>query len=214
MGLLVWLALGAIVAILHSCGPEPTKSVQTAGNTFFPLSVGNKWIFLCEKASIGGRLVDTLRIDAKTSRGGSDYYRLRGLWPGFEHGLWVHRDNGGNLSWAADGMGPEHQFLLFDAPVGAAWPTGLPVCADSLSMHDDYAVVTTPYGRFDGAREIGDVGHCMDAGWDIRLARGIGPVAYSVMTIAGPNVYLLTGAVVKDDSTTGPTFVLAHPSSP
>lgn len=214
LGLLAWLVLGLIVAVLHSCGPEPTKSIQTAGKSFFPLAVGNKWIFTCERVGDGKSLTDTVRIDAKTSRAGSDYYRLRASWPGFREGLWVRRDTNGNLSWSADGLGPEHRFLLIDVPVGSVWPTGLPDCVDSLSMQDDYAVVTTPYGRFDGAREIGDIGRCVDAGWGIRLARGVGPVEVSWITIAGPNVFLLTNAMVKDDSTSMSSRSITSPLAP
>ena len=196
----LWVAILLLIGLLHACGSEPTKTVQTAGSSFFPLSVGNKWYFSWDRDGGGTPSTDTVQIDAVSGFGGSAYYHLRCSWPGFRDGLWIRRDPRGNLTWSASGRGPEHQFLLFDVPAGAVWPTGLPECIDSLSMYGEYEVATTPYGRFDGVREIGDLGRCIDAGWGVKLARGVGPVAVSWITIAGPSECLLTKADVKDDA--------------
>ncbi len=123
---------------------------------------------------------------------------------GFQQGLWVRRNPNGNLSWSAGGRGPEHQFLRFDVSRGVAWPTGLHECADSLKMYEEYAVASTPCGRFDGVREIGDIHRCMDFGWGVKLARGVGPVVVTYVTIGGTREFLLKSAVVKDDDCSAP----------
>ena len=210
-GPLLWVAILLVFGLLHSCGTEPTRTVQTAGNSFFPLSVGNRWYLSMNLPGDQHDVIDTVQIDSVSGFGGSAYYHLRCSWPGFREGLWIRRDPQRNLTWSASGDGPEHQFLLFDVPVGAVWPTGLPECTDSLSMYDDYAVVTTPYGRFDGVREIGDIGRCIDAGWGSKLARGVGPVAVSWITIAGPRHGLLTDARVKDDASATESEVVLGP---
>ena len=202
LGALIWLAIVVLLCLLHACGTEPTKAIQTAGNSFFPLAVGNRWVFQWDGGDGGQKRADTVLIDNVAANGEDAYYHLRCSWPGFEQGRWIRRMSNGNLTWATHPRGPERQFLLFDVAVGTKWPTGLFECADSLSMYEDYAVVTTPYGRFDGVREIGDVGQCMDAGWGIKLARGVGPVAVSWITIAGPRQCLLVDAQVRDDAPT------------
>ena len=202
LGQLIWLAIVTLLCLLHACGPEPTKAVQTAGNSFFPLAVGNRWIFRWNGGQTGQTYTDTVQIVDRAVYGDDAYYRIRCDWPGFQEGRWIRRLGNGNLTWTTHPRGPERQFLLFDAAVGTVWLAGLADCVDSLSMQDDYTVVTTPYGRFDGAREIGDVGRCPDNGWGIKLARGVGPVVLSSITIAGPNHGLLVDARVADDTVT------------
>lgn len=201
-GAVIWLAIIVLLGLIHACNSQSTKTMQTAGNSFFPLAKGNLWIFQWDSSHPGQSQADTVLIDDVAVYGEDSYYHLRGSWPGFQQGQWVRRLENGNLTWTTHPRGPEHQFLLFDAAVGTVWPTGLSECTDSLSMHDDYAVVTTPYGRFDGVREIGDIGQCMDAGWGIKLARGVGPVAVSWITYGGLNRCLLVAAHLKDDALT------------
>ena len=66
-------------------------------------------------------------------------------------------------------------------------------------MWDDYAVVETPFGRFDGVQVIGDLARCPDFGWAVSTAKGVGPVRWVQETIAGPIEWMLTETRVHDD---------------
>ena len=73
-------------------------------------------------------------------------------------------------------------------------------CLKSLALIDDYAVVNTPVGRFDGTREIGGGWiDCTDVGWTADFARGVGPVRWEAITIAGPTNWLLVDARIRDE---------------
>ena len=198
------VAVGAI-ALLHACHSLSDDDIHPAGPSFFPLSVGNSWVFTASASRTARdsailETKDTLLIDQKVIFQGRRYYRLRWTsWSGAQTDTWVYRDHIGNVHWA-DSPGSEgHRFLMFNAAVGDTWHTGREGCLDSLRMWDDYAVVETPYGRFDGAQEIGDIGHCLDFGWGVTTVRGIGPVRWTQVTIAGPIEWLLTDAQVHDD---------------
>ncbi len=196
------VCLLAMVA-LHACQFSASDEIQPAGPSFFPLSVGNSWVFtstrnLADSTSLVTK--DTLSIDESATAQGKRFYRLLWTsWSGSQTDTWVYRDNAGNIHWSDSPQGPTHRFLVFGAGVGETWDTGQDGCLDSLRMWDDYAVVETPYGRFDGVQVIGDVARCADFGWGVSTARGIGPVRWVQMTIAGSIEWVLTEARVHDD---------------
>jgi hypothetical protein len=196
----------ALTLLLAGCN-QHAVDVVPAGESYFPLSVGNRWVFdryaaaYSESAQPLGR--DTVLIDARTKVAGRTYYHLRTTWPGFSgDGGWVRRDTEGNLFWSAFPGGPGNLYMHFDAAVGQRWP--LPEefsdCLQSLQLLDDYAVVNTPAGRFDGAREIGGGWiDCTDFGWTADFARGVGPVRWEAITIAGPTNWLLVAASIHEE---------------
>jgi hypothetical protein len=190
----------AVFAVLAGCRQAVSRDVHTAGDSFFPLAEGNRWIFTA--SGIDGRVLrDTVLIDAKERAGDIDFFRVRASWPGFEDGLWVRRDSEGNLLWATRPGGVGGMLLRFDAMIGNRWGTAglLHECIDSIAMFDNYAAVRTPYGLFDGARLFGCLPSCSDFGWGVSAARGIGPVVWYSVTIAGPHEWRLVTADIHDD---------------
>lgn len=181
--------------------------VQPAGESFFPLAEGNRWIFQTatyDAATMPGPARrDTVTITGTARRDGVDYYLIEATWPGFySSGLWVHRTDDGNLLWSKAPGAYEGTLLNFNAEVGQRWPLGddFGDCLTSLALIDDYAVVTTPVGRFDGTREIGGGWiDCTDFGWTADFARGVGPVRWEAITIAGPTNWLLVDARIRDE---------------
>lgn len=201
VGVLFWVALAACLSLIHSCSSDSGANVHTAGTSFFPLAIGNKWILVSDlSAGMPKSTADTVLVDNRVIRGSKTFYHVRSSLVFLRSVTWVRRDDEGNLLWCATPGEVEQLFLKFDGPVGHSWRTGMANCDDSLSMRDDYAVVNTPYGRFDGVLEIGDNRCCADAGWAIRLARGVGPVSMVQVTIAGARQWLLSGAQVHDDA--------------
>jgi len=201
------VTFGAL-ALLLACHSLSDDGIHPAGPSFFPLSVGNNWVFTASREAHDSAVQetkDTLLIDQTVTTHGKRFYRLRWTsWSGTRTDTWVCRDRAGNVHWSDSPESESHQFLVFDAAVGEAWHTGRDGCLDSLRMWDDYAVVETPYGRFDGVQEIGDIAQCADFGWGVSTARGIGPVRWTQITIAGSVEWLLTEAQVHDDLSPAP----------
>lgn len=195
-----------LILALAGCARQPVD-VAPAGESFMPLAVGNRWIF--EKQDpfnrdiVEGSHPDTVSVTAKAVRQGVEFFKLEASWPGFEaDGLWLYRGSNGNVYVSAKPQVGGTAFLVFDAEVGQRWPLGetLHGCLTSLALLDDYAVVNTPAGRFDDAREIGGGWiDCTDFGWTADFARGVGPVRWEAITIAGPTNWLLVEAEIHDD---------------
>ena len=206
------IPLRLIIATLLITSSGCTKrslEIHPVGDSYFPLSVGNRWIFEFRApngATIPGPVRrDTLEIMSHVHVNGHDYYSVRSSWPGlYGRALWLERLDNGNLFWSGAPNSPGgSQYLLFDAEVGQRWSVGETFndCLHSLQLLDDYAAVTTTLGRFDGAREIGGGWvDCTDFGWAADFAKGVGPVRWQVTTIAGPTNWLLVEARVEDDA--------------
>lgn len=195
-----------LILALAGCARQPVD-VAPAGESFMPLAVGNQWIYQ-EGAYDAATMPmstsrDTVSITAKSVVQGVEFFRLEATWPGFsDGGLWVYRASNGNVFVSKKPQIGGTAFLIFDAEVGQRWPLGetLHGCLTSLALLDDYAVVNTPAGRFDGAREIGGGWiDCTDFGWTADFARGVGPVRWEAITIAGPTNWLLIEAEIHDD---------------
>ncbi len=199
-------ALALTLTALVGCSRHAVD-VQPVGESYFPLAVGNRWVFQSETydaATMPGLARrDTVAVTAKALHDGAAYYLVEATWPGFHPaGLWVHRADNGNLLWSKSPGMSEGTLLNFGAEVGQRWPLGedFDACLKSLALIDDYAVVNTPVGRFDGTREIGGGWiDCTDVGWTADFARGVGPVRWEAITIAGPTNWLLVDARIRDE---------------
>ena len=192
-----------VVGVLDAC--RSTSGIHPAGSSFFPLSKGNVWVFAERADNPAGATVgnaqDTIRIDKVHTVSGRRFYHLTSNWPGIGPDLWLTRADNGDILWTENPGEETHPFLLFSEDVGETWSTGLPMtCLDSLRMWDDYAIVDTPYGRFDGVHEIGDIAACADFGWGVSTARGVGPVRWLQISFVGVLERVLVSARVQDDS--------------
>jgi hypothetical protein len=198
----VFVLLSTLVTgiAISGCRQALSRDIHTAGDSFFPLAEGNRWIFAATGNHRQG-VRDTVVIDAEETVGDITFFRLRASWPGFEDGLWVRRNQLGNLIWAKQPGGTGDDLLRFDAPIGARWGKSglLHDCVESVAMYDNYAAVRTPYGLFDGARIFGYLPSCSDFGWGVSAARGVGPVVWQTVTIAGTNEWRLVSAEIHDD---------------
>lgn len=205
LGEATFLVVGVVIlSVLYACRSSNTEEIYPAGQTFFPLALGNQWIFKSspwEFPTGQPAMVDTILIDRVENWRGQRYFHMRGSANSFlGDGIWVCRDQTGDLLWTEELGLPERILISHNARLGETWYAGLGPCLDSLSLYDDYAVVNTPFGRFDGVREFGDLAQCADFGWGIDLARGVGPVRWMRMTIAGPQDWVLTELRVSDEA--------------
>ena len=199
---LFWIVLVVVSGIFYACNSGTGDEIQPAGDSYFPLSVGNKWYLAQAVPSSSERPAiptDSIWIDRTETVRGHQYYRIRSSWPDFKPELWVRRPAVGRLLWTVAPGYKEHPLFVFDERAGYTWFTGRETCLDSLRVFEEYAVVETPYRRFDGVLEIGDVAACSDVGWGVSLARGVGPIRWSMITIAGATEWLLIDAHVDDD---------------
>lgn len=195
-----------LILALTGCARQPVDVVP-AGESFMPLAVGNQWVYQEDEHDAATMPVstrrDTVTVTAKSVVQGVEFFRVKATWPGFsEGGLWVYRASNGNVFVSRKPQVGGTAFLIFDAEVGQRWPLDetLHGCLSSLALLDDYAVVNTPAGRFDGAREVGGGWiDCTDFGWTASFARGVGPVRWEAITIAGPTNWLLIEAEIHDD---------------
>jgi len=197
----LFLAFLSTSAVLTGCHVI-ANGEGPAGDSFFPLARGNQWVYAWfDRGREMGR--DTVSIDMMAQIDGVKYFRVNAPWPGFGGGLLVRRDAKGNLIWDSHPDTSNRALLKPYAKVGERWATGFAnqPCADTFAMSDDYAVVATPYGLFDGAKQIGAVNRCADYGWGISLARGIGPVSWVNIGFAGTRTWLLVSADIHDDPT-------------
>lgn len=194
----------AVLMVLYACRSSNTEEIYPAGESFFPLAIGNQWIFRQTPWQLAGaepRPVDTILIDRAETHDGRRFFHLRGGGSSFlTAGLWVRRDASGDLLWTREPGGAEKLFISHNANLGDTWYAGLGDCLDSLSLYDDYAVINTPFGRFDGVRELGDLAQCPDFGWGIDLARGVGPIRWMRMTISGPQEWVLSDLRISDEA--------------
>lgn len=198
--------LGLVLLAAVGCSRR-AFDVHPVGDTYFPLAVGNRWVFQVEGHDMLTMPLppkrDTVAVTAKSTLQGIDYYRIESSWPGFyPKRLWVTRSNNGNILWSTKPGTYDGLYLNFNAEVGQRWPVGdeFDACLTSLALIDDYAAVNTPVGKFDGAKEIGGGWiDCTDFGWTAAFARGVGPVRWEAITIAGPTNWILVEARIRDN---------------
>ncbi|HEX9750914.1 MAG TPA: hypothetical protein VGB22_06490 [candidate division Zixibacteria bacterium] len=188
------LGLMLVVAVVAIAGVSGCQRVQVDAQTrpLFPLELGNEWTYLAQGGIQDGEK-RTLAIDSAVTRDHRRYFHLSG----FPISLWVYRDRSGNLQWVDHPGSAASPFLRFDADVNEQWESHLSDCGSSW-MADDYAVVETPYARFDGATIIVIDNGCLDRGLSVSVARAVGPVYWETISISGPTQWLLTSVHIND----------------
>lgn len=89
---------------------------DTGSSSYFPLQVGNEWVYNSEQFSYG---YDTIRVDSAITLGGRQYYRLNQSIPvwvsykgKYETDYWLTTDKTGNVYALVNGE--ERPLMLFD----------------------------------------------------------------------------------------------------
>ncbi len=188
----------------------PPESLRLAARSaYFPLAVGNTWIY-----SIDGRLGSSQQVievlGSKDVRGVT-YYDVEGLVGG--RALLRFDRRGRLVEYIAD-AGRDQLWYDFAAPLGASWTIDRPeLCFAKATIESRSETVKTPAGVFANAVvvDFGPQANCADAGLDRDVfAPGVGLVERTSITIAGPRVMRLRRALVggKSIHAAGLSFLL------
>jgi hypothetical protein len=132
-----------------------------AQTDYFPLQVGNQWVY-----RVGGRFdggTQVVEITASRTVNQREYFVTMGL-AGTDP-LLLRKNDEGTLVFLREGDNSEHTWVAFNAAVGEAWRTEIDRCNPTAVIRSKTAKLQVPLGEFDNALEVGYApGQCADAG--------------------------------------------------
>lgn len=158
---------------------------------YFPLQVGNQWIY--RAAGTAGAEPLVVEIPLAGYFDGRGYVLLRGL---AEGDAWLRLSEAGTLYRYHPERRREEVWLEFGAALGQAFATAIHPCNPTAVIESRAAKWEGPIGEFETALEVRyPPGRCADAGLerDYYLP-WVGLVERTVTTIAGPRRYQLVYA--------------------
>lgn len=205
----VWISAATaliVLALAPSTARTETRSDASAAFSYFPLEVGNQWVY--KRTALGGSEHWRVTVDARLAEeGGPVRFALDGY---LGSRRTVHSGMDGNVTeLRLDGSGENFWYLL-DSSVGKSWELRLDnLLADSpllrcvhrseLILASRTETVEVPAGSFRDVIRIDFTSFCSDAGivseW---FAPGIGLVRRVESSFAGPIVSELVHAEVGD----------------
>lgn len=170
------------------------SAAPTFAQNFFPLQVGNQWLFR------GSRFGQTLQVEVTDARkfDGNEYFAVTGF--GSERRWLRHADDGSLVEFDLN-TNSIRPFLNFQFPEGLRFATSLNDCTKTALIESRQARVKTPAtgDRADALQVRYVDSPCADAGVeaDFFLA-GVGPVKHVETSFAGMVTYELVYARVGD----------------
>lgn len=171
--------------------------LAAADADYFPLQVGNQWIYQTSTRFFNGP-ANVVSIPGKKAFGNNSYFIVEGL--NFET-MYLRSDDAGVLYAYDANTGGEQQYAAFATPVGGSYRTAVDPCNSTANVVSRSAKVTTPVGSFDNAMQVDyPAANCADAGIGTDyFVPYIGLVKREGITIAGPRamelVYARVGGV-------------------
>jgi hypothetical protein len=135
------------------------------GQDYFPLEVGNQWIYRIGGSLSGVLTPGTFVAEVTGSRviDGKEYFQLTGM-PGGTRLL--RKNDAGTLVFYSEQDRAEHNWVAFEANTGEAFRTEIDDCNPTAVIQSKNAELRSPLGDFrDGALRVGYApGRCADAG--------------------------------------------------
>lgn len=171
--------------------------LAAADADFFPLQVGNQWIYQTSTRFFNGP-ANVVGVTGMKAFGNTSYFVVEGLNP---EPLYLRSDEAGIVYAYDANTGGEAQYAAFNTPVGASYRTVVDPCNSTANVKSRSAKVTTPIGDFEGAFNVEyPAANCADAGiGQDYFVPYIGLVKREGVTIAGPRamelVYARIGGV-------------------
>ena len=164
-------------------------SAVAAQTEYFPLHVGNQWIY---RSNIDVRQMEITRTGVFD---GKQYALLRNAFSG---DAWLRFSEDGTLLAYDPGTGREQPWVAFATPEGESFETALDPCNRRGVVVSRKAKHSSPVGEFYEALRIRyPAANCADAGLESEIyGPYIGLVQRSHQTIVGPRVYDLIYARV------------------
>jgi hypothetical protein len=152
-----------------------------AGPDYFPLSVGNVWIY--QDGGAGADSILQLEITKAAVFNGKVYHLLQGL-P--QKDYWLRMDDNGSLLAYAPDLNEEKLWYAFWTPLGQEYSTSVPgVCCARAAITSRNARHKGPIGEFDWALEIRYPG-AFQAGIDRELFLPYVGMIYRYVATGGP----------------------------
>ena len=168
-----------------------------AAADYFPLQVGNQWIYLASGRIAGDPLV--VEVTASRTINGADYWEVRGF-PGTA-AVWLRMTEDGRLLAYDTQLGRELLWADFARPEGETYRTEIGVCNTAARISSRSARVSVPVGEFNNGLEIQyPPSGCADAGLTSEVYLPyVGLAQRTETTFAGPRrwdlVYAELGSV-------------------
>lgn len=163
---------------------------------YFPLQVGNQWVYRVNWAGQTGNVV--VEVTKEATINDQLYAQVRG----FEEGpVWLRMSPEGTLYRYNSSSGLEEVWAVFATKEGQTYRTSITPCNSTARVESKTATASLPASDFYGLLEITyPRGNCSDAGLLRELyAPYIGLIERTSDTIAGPRVlrllYSRTGAI-------------------
>lgn len=125
-------------------------SSQLAGQDFFPLQVGNEWVYRA-MGSRSGNAALTMRVMRTQVISGFTYYLLDGHRTG---SFWLRSTADGKVLMYDEATGQDKVWYDFNAPLKAEYDTAMPGCCGKAAVLDRGARYAGPIGEGDNALEI------------------------------------------------------------
>jgi hypothetical protein len=179
-----------IILILSLLGGSPA-ALPGAEPDYFPLQLGNQWIY--REAGLGAGEPVVVDIPKAEVLEGRFYHLVRGF-PGGD--LWLRMGENGTLFAFDTGARRDRVWVAFATPEGQRYDTEISECNRTAVIDSKRAKFRGPVGEFDQAlRIVYPPGNCADAGiTDEFYLPYVGLVQRTNTTIAGPRTLELTYA--------------------
>ncbi|MBL8173748.1 MAG: hypothetical protein JNK48_03710 [Bryobacterales bacterium] len=136
-----------------------------SGQDYFPLEVGNQWIYRIGGALSGVQTPGTLVVEIMGSRtvDGREYFQLAGMPGGMRL---VRKNEAGTLVFFSEQDRGEHNWVAFGANTGEAFLSEIDDCNPAAVIQSRNADLRSPLGDFrEAALRVGySPGRCADAG--------------------------------------------------
>jgi hypothetical protein len=189
-------ALGSLLLVaVAAAAPRVRPNLSTPD--FFPLEVGNHWVY--ERSGATGSTTWEAQVTASAgSDHGHDYVLLSGYFPGPDRA--VRAERSGLVAERLDGSWHDALWYMLRAPVGIPWrlelaplPPVNPIadCIDGAWLHvrSRHETVRVPAGEFEDVVRVDFETRCADSGivseW---FASGVGLIRREEQSFAGPVV--------------------------
>lgn len=162
-----------------------------AQTEYFPLEVGNQWMYQTEGRINSGPV--TIQVREAATINGETYYRVTGF-PG--NPLLLRFTESGVLVNYDESERRDKPWVAFTAKTGEAFATEIDPCNGTAVIRTRNAEVKTEFGEFDTGLEVGyNPARCADAGLTREtFLPGIGLAERRYTTIAGEQVLRLVYA--------------------
>jgi len=168
---------------------------------YFPLQVGNSWVYRLSGEQMAQPDVKTITVDATETIGEREYFRVNF----FGQTVYLRRNSDGAIYSVDRETATERLWLPLNAPVGTNFETSIANCTGTGSIVSRNEKVPVPAANVTDAVQIRFQTTCADAGFSEQFyGPWNGLVRHVETSIAGPRRYDLVYSRTGPLNLTGP----------